>query len=82
MHDTSKIGDDCLQERGCFDNTAGRPGLKHLTLDVKFRLINLILRGEKKGMYGRQLMMGASMNAVPTVSATCFFFKNGKVLGN
>lgn len=45
MHDTSKIGDDCLQERGCFDNTAGRPGLKNLTLDVKFRLINLILRG-------------------------------------
>lgn len=45
MHDTSEIGDDCLQERGCFDNTAGRPGLKHLTLDVKFRLINLILRG-------------------------------------
>lgn len=72
MHDTSKIGDDCLQGLGWFDNTAGRPGLKHLTLDVKFRSINLILRGGG----------GASINAVPTVSATCFFFKNGNVLGN
>lgn len=80
VRDTSKIGDDCLQELGCFDKTAGRPGLKHLTLDVKFRLINLVL-GKRRNVW-KTVMMAASVNAVPTVFATCFFFKNRKVLGN